>query len=87
MLTARLQTSILLLAHQEGKVNEMAASANNDEFESWQRALAENKLTPEQLAVLEGMVKDGQAEDLKAAATMRDWQESVINPEEHMYGF
>jgi hypothetical protein len=65
----------------------MSGAASNDRFESWQRALAENKLTPEQLAVLEDMVKDGQAEDLQAAATMRDWQESVINPPEHMYGF
>ena len=65
----------------------MTASANNDEIESWQKALAQNKLTPEQLAVLEEMVKDGQAASLNAAATMRDWQESVIHPDEHMYGF
>ena len=65
----------------------MSSAATNDGFESWQRALAENKLTPEQLAVLEEMVKDGQAENLQAAASMRDWQESVINPQEHMYGF
>jgi hypothetical protein len=65
----------------------MSGAATNDGFESWQRALAENKLTPEQLAVLVEMVREGQAEDLQAAATMRDWQESVINPQEHMYGF
>lgn len=65
----------------------MAAPGENKEFESWQQALAENKLKPRQLALLQEMVDKGQAESLEAAAKFIDWQESVINPDEHMYGF
>ena len=57
------------------------------QFKSWRRALAENKLTPEQLEVLRKMVEDGQAETVEAAAAMLDWQDTVIMPDEHMYGF
>jgi len=56
-------------------------------FKSWRVALAENKLGPEQLAVLQGMVSDGEAASVEAAAAKLDWQDSVINPDEHMYGF
>jgi len=59
----------------------------SDTFKSWRVALAEHKLEPEQFAVLQRMVTDGEAETLEAAAAMLDWQDSVINPDEHMYGF
>ena len=56
-------------------------------IKSWATALAANALTPEQLAVLEAMCKSGEAANLEAAAAMLDWQDHVINPDEHMYGF
>ncbi|PYS51882.1 MAG: hypothetical protein DMG13_17980 [Acidobacteria bacterium] len=59
----------------------------DDSFKSWQRAVAENKLEPEQFAVLQRMVNDGEAESIEAAAAQLDWQDGVINPDEHMYGF
>lgn len=59
----------------------------NEGFKSWKLALAENKLSAEQLATLEEMVKAGQAATLEAAANMLDWQDSIIHPDEHMYGF
>ena len=58
-----------------------------EEFKSWRQALAAEKLTPEQLAVLKAMVEDGEAESIQAAAARLDWQDTVINPDEHMYGF
>ena len=59
----------------------------SEAFKSWRQALAENKLTRDQLAVLEKMVSDGEAANLEAAAARLDWQDTVINPDEHMYGF
>ena len=60
---------------------------DDNQFKSWRQALAENRLTPDQLAVLEKMVEDGEADSIEAAAARLDWQDTVINPEEHMYGF
>ncbi len=62
-------------------------SDESQAFKSWVRALEENRLTPEQLAVLKDMVDQGQADSPQAAAAMLDWQDSVIHPDEHMYGF
>ena len=42
----------------------------SDTFKSWRMALAEHKLEPEQFAVLQRMVTDGEAETLEAAAAM-----------------
>jgi len=42
---------------------------------------------PEQKAVLQDMVDSGQVESIETAAKMLDWQDSVIDPPEHMYGF
>ena len=56
-------------------------------FKSWRLALADNLLTEDQLAVLEKMVEDGEADSIEAAAARLDWQDTVINPDEHMYGF
>jgi hypothetical protein len=57
------------------------------QFKSWRQALAANHLTGDQLAVLQKMVEDGEAESIEAAAARLDWQDTVINPDEHMYGF
>jgi hypothetical protein len=57
------------------------------QFRSWRQALSENRLTADQLAVLEKMVEDGEADTVEAAAARLDWQDTVINPDEHMYGF
>jgi len=57
------------------------------QFKSWRQALAENHLTGNQLAVLQKMVEDGEAASIEAAAARLDWQDTVINPDEHMYGF
>jgi len=54
---------------------------------SWRQALDNGQLTAEQLAVLDEMVEQGQAVDRQAAASMLDWQDSIINKPEHMYGF
>jgi len=56
-------------------------------FKSWQRALAENKLSAEQMKVLEDMVGEDQVDSVQTAAKMLDWQDGVINKDEHMYGF
>jgi hypothetical protein len=56
-------------------------------FKSWRQALADGRLTQDQLAVLERMVEDGEADTVEAAAARLDWQDTVINPDEHMYGF
>ena len=56
-------------------------------FKSWQRALAEGKLTPEQIQILQDMVDCGQAQSIENAAGILDWQDGIIDPEEHMYGF
>ncbi len=65
----------------------MAASSESKEFESWQKALAENKLEPLQMTTLQEIVDAGQAESLEEAAKLLDWQERAIDSDEHMYGF
>ena len=65
----------------------MARPGEKYEFESWHRALSQNKLDSEQEAVLQKMVDDGQADNLEAAAQLLDWQDAIIDPDEHMYGF
>jgi len=57
------------------------------EFESWQLALSQEILQPEQLAVLQKMVDEEKAETLKDAAQLLDWQDKFMNAAEHMYGF
>lgn len=54
---------------------------------SWHSALEQGILSKEQLAVLETMVKEGEAETIEAAASMLDWQDTIINKPEHLYGF
>lgn len=64
----------------------MASPHEKKEFTSWHCALLADKLTPQQLTVLQTMVDEGQVENLERAAQLLDWQESVIDPDEHMYG-
>lgn len=56
-------------------------------FKSWRQALEANILTPVQIETLQDMVDKGQAKDLMAAAVMLDWQDGVMQPAEHLYGF
>lgn len=64
----------------------MASPHEKKEFESWYQALQKNQLTPQQRATLQKMVEEGQAETLERAAQLLDWQETVIDPDEHLYG-
>ncbi|MBX3011615.1 MAG: hypothetical protein KF832_08900 [Caldilineaceae bacterium] len=64
----------------------MASILETRDFDSWLQALHAEQLTTEQLAVLQQMVEQGQAETLERAAQLLDWQESVIDPIEHLYG-
>ena len=61
--------------------------AEHKGFKSWQRALAENTLTPDQRKVLEDMVDTENVDSIETAAKMLDWQDTIIHPDEHMYGF
>lgn len=65
----------------------MASPHEKKEFQSWSRALSQNQLEPDQVAVLQQMVDEGEADTLEKAAVLLDWRESVIDPDEHMYGF
>jgi len=65
----------------------MADTSDTGKITSWRQALDQGSLTAQQLAVLDEMVKDGQADDRQAAASMLDWQDAIINKPEHMYGF
>jgi len=64
----------------------MASIGEDREFESWVIALKAGTLTKEQIAVLQGMVDDGETKSLEDAAQRLDWQETVIDPTDHMYG-
>ena len=64
-----------------------AVTQMENRITSWRQALDNGQLTAEQLAVLDEMVEQGQAVDRQAAASMLDWQDSIINKPEHMYGF
>ena len=59
----------------------------SEPIRSWAVALGAGILTEEQKAVLQAMCDNGEAESLEAAAAMLDWQDHIINPDEHMYGF
>lgn len=64
----------------------MALIQEVQEFSSWLQALRDQALTPAQVAVLQQIVDQGKAEDLEGAAQLLDWQESVLDPIEHLYG-
>ncbi len=65
----------------------MTDQTEQEHIRSWQRALAENSLTPEQLRTLQDMVDAGQVDTIETAAKMLDWQDGVMDPPEHMWGF
>jgi len=81
------EKEFIVSASSQKRKGEMARPGEKKEFESWHQALAENELKPQQLAALQEIVDTGQVESLEAAAKFLDWQESVIDPDEHMYGF
>jgi hypothetical protein len=57
-----------------------------EKFSSWQSALEQSLLKPEQVAVLQTMVDEGHAKTLDGAASILDLQETIIHPAEHMRG-
>jgi hypothetical protein len=57
-----------------------------EKFSSWQAALEQSLLKPEQVAVLQTMVDESQANTLENAASILDLQETIIHPPEHMWG-
>ncbi len=64
----------------------MAQIHERHEFNSWALALQADALTPEQMAVLQGLVDEGTVASLKTAADFLDWQGEAIDSIEHMYG-
>jgi|KBSMisStandDraft_5_1062788.scaffolds.fasta_scaffold503560_2 hypothetical protein len=64
-----------------------ARPAEGQGFRSWRQAFEANKLSAEQIEVLQDMVANGEAETLLAAAVMLDWKDGIIHPAEHLYGF
>jgi hypothetical protein len=65
----------------------MEDTPDKGKFTSWRQALDHGILASEQIALLDEMVREGQAESREAAASMLDWQDAIINKPEHMYGF
>jgi len=57
------------------------------EFVSWERALESGKLGSDQIETLDRMVAAGEAQTRKEAAQRLDWLDTVLDPDEHMYGF
>jgi hypothetical protein len=57
-----------------------------EKFSSWQSALEQGVLKPQQIAVLQNMVDEGKANTLDGAAEILDLQETIIHPAEHMWG-
>jgi hypothetical protein len=58
----------------------------HEKFSSWQTALEQNLLEPEQVAVLQNTVREGHAKSLDEAASILDLQEIIMHPREHMWG-
>ena len=64
----------------------MASIDEKQEFSSWSLALQSGALTEIQVGTLQQLVDDGKAGSLEEAARFLDWQDSVIDPTEHLYG-
>jgi hypothetical protein len=64
----------------------MALPWDKREFQSWREALDTGALDPTHLRLLEEMVTRGEAASPQAAADLLDWQDTVVDPDEHMYG-
>ena len=65
----------------------MAHPWDKKDFSSWVTALKTGQLSSEQIATLDSMVDSGESDSREQAAQRLDWQETIIDPEEHMYGF
>ena len=65
----------------------MALPWDKREFSSWENALREGQLNEKNLQTLDSMVESGESKNREEAAQRLDWQESVVDPDEHMYGF
>ncbi len=65
----------------------MAQPWDRKAFPSWARALDAGALGPIEIETLDQMVRSGEAGDRKEAAERLDWMETIIDPDEHMYGF
>jgi hypothetical protein len=65
----------------------MALPWDKREFSSWREALNHGTLNADQLGLLRELVEGGQAATIEAAADLLDWQEQVVDADEHMYGF
>ena len=55
-------------------------------FSSWQSALEQGQLKPEQVGVLQSMVAEGHGNNPDEAASILDLQEIIMHPREHMWG-
>ena len=64
----------------------MSSIDEKQEFSSWSLALQAGALTEIQVGTLQQLVDDGKAGSLEEAARFLDWQDSVIDPTEHLYG-
>lgn len=65
----------------------MAQPWDRKVFPSWAQALDAGALGLLEIETLDQMVRSGEAADRKDAAERLDWMETVIDPDEHMYGF
>jgi hypothetical protein len=65
----------------------MAKAWDKKDFSSWEQALRQKSLTEQQLRTLDTMVESGEAKTRDEAAQRLDWLDTVIDPDEHMYGF
>ncbi len=64
----------------------MASIEEKSEFDSWLLALQADVLTDAQIRILQQLVDDDKADSLEGAARFLDWQDSVLDPTEHLYG-
>ena len=58
----------------------------DDRIRSWERALFEESLDSKRLTVLKEMVGRDRIDSVQTAASILDWKDWLMNPDEHMYG-
>jgi len=70
-----------------GERHAMTDIVNQDDWiRSWERALSEQKLDSKRLTVLKQMVGRDRVDSIQTAASILDWKDWLMNPDEHMYG-
>lgn len=70
-----------------GERHAMTDIVNQDDWiRSWERALLEQKLDSKRLTVLKQMVGRDRVDSIQTAASILDWKDWLMNPDEHMYG-